>query len=56
MLIYVLDSSDRKAAEDVNKDITGLLKERDLSNTPLLIISAKQDIDGTVNSFQTGII
>ena len=45
-LVYVMDSSERPSLENVQKDIQSILNERDLYNTPVLIVATKQDIEG----------
>lgn len=44
VLIYVLDSSDRKRFEETSVELAELLSEEKLNNVPLLVFANKQDL------------
>ncbi|UJR26627.1 hypothetical protein I4U23_007945 [Adineta vaga] len=44
VLIYVIDSSDRKRFDETNQELSELLEEEKLRNVPLLIFANKQDL------------
>uniref|UniRef100_A0A8C5DDF7 ADP-ribosylation factor-like protein 3 n=1 Tax=Gouania willdenowi TaxID=441366 RepID=A0A8C5DDF7_GOUWI len=44
VLIYVIDSSDRKRFEETSMELADLLDQEDLAGVPLLIFANKQDL------------
>ncbi|CAG5120087.1 unnamed protein product [Candidula unifasciata] len=44
LLIYVIDSSDRKRFEETGDELTELLEEEKLAGVPVLIFANKQDL------------
>ncbi|XP_012937099.1 ADP-ribosylation factor-like protein 3 [Aplysia californica] len=44
LLIYVIDSSDRKRFEETGEELTELLEEEKLAGVPVLIFANKQDL------------
>ncbi|XP_076019799.1 ADP-ribosylation factor-like protein 3 [Genypterus blacodes] len=44
VLIYVIDSSDRKRLEETSQELSELLEEETLAGVPLLIFANKQDL------------
>uniref|UniRef100_A0AC35U7Y6 ADP-ribosylation factor-like protein 3 n=1 Tax=Rhabditophanes sp. KR3021 TaxID=114890 RepID=A0AC35U7Y6_9BILA len=44
ILIYVIDSSDRKRLEETGLELTDILEEEKLKNVPILIFANKQDL------------
>ncbi|NP_001017827.1 ADP-ribosylation factor-like protein 3a isoform X2 [Danio rerio] len=44
MLIYVIDSADRKRFEETGQELAELLDEEKLSGVPVLIFANKQDL------------
>ncbi|KAL0276695.1 UNVERIFIED_CONTAM: hypothetical protein PYX00_004209 [Menopon gallinae] len=44
VLIYVIDSADRKRLEETGMELTELLSEDKLKNVPLLVYANKQDL------------
>ncbi|CAF0884192.1 unnamed protein product [Adineta steineri] len=44
VLIYVIDSSDRKRFDETNQELSELLEEEKLNGVPLLVFANKQDL------------
>ncbi|CAF0932350.1 unnamed protein product [Rotaria sordida] len=44
VLIYVIDSSDRKRFDETNQELSELLEEEKLHDVPLLVFANKQDL------------
>ncbi|KAK6979052.1 ADP-ribosylation factor-like protein 3, partial [Biomphalaria glabrata] len=44
LLIYVIDSADRKRFEETGEELTELLEEEKLAGVPVLIFANKQDL------------
>ncbi|KYR02983.1 ADP-ribosylation factor-related protein [Tieghemostelium lacteum] len=49
-IIFVLDSTDRDRMTEVKEEIDGLLLEECLKGVPILLLSNKQDLPGSLNS------
>ncbi|XP_055528533.1 ADP-ribosylation factor-like protein 3 [Wyeomyia smithii] len=50
VLIYVIDSSDRKRLEETGDELAELLLDDKLKNVPLLVFANKQDIAGSLKA------
>uniref|UniRef100_A0A182J8P8 ADP-ribosylation factor-like protein 3 n=2 Tax=Anopheles atroparvus TaxID=41427 RepID=A0A182J8P8_ANOAO len=50
VLIYVIDSSDRKRLEETGDELTELLLDDKLKSVPLLVFANKQDIVGALKA------
>ncbi|KAH0629934.1 hypothetical protein JD844_012428 [Phrynosoma platyrhinos] len=44
MLIYVIDSADRKRFEETGQELSELVEEENLTGVPLLVFANKQDL------------
>mmetsp|Transcript_37867 Transcript_37867/g.45655 ORF Transcript_37867/g.45655 Transcript_37867/m.45655 type:complete len:180 (-) Transcript_37867:368-907(-) len=47
-LMYVVDSADRKRAEETGEELAALLEEDKLAGVPLLVLANKQDLVGAL--------
>ena len=47
-LIYVIDSTDSGRLDETTKELKKLVKEKSLSEVPILVIASKQDKDGAL--------
>jgi len=49
-IVYVVDSIDRERLGDAKEELSLMLEEEELANTPLLIFANKQDLPGAMTA------
>ena len=52
ILVYVIDSADRKRLEETGEELMELLEEEKLANAAVLIYANKQDLEATEQKCQ----